>query len=416
MPQRVERTYPGQSAMLALLERASAEAPGDLAAVRRYANACAHVGDVGRALPALQRLTAAAPDDADAFAALSRMLTLANRAPEAVVEAATAVRLRPDSSVFLADYGFALRAVREDARADEAFAQAVERDPHNAHAQRGLGQALIRASDGPALERHCLTAIELVGPSSWLIAQYLVALALLGRPKALAWLLDYDRLISARAAAPPDGFASIEAFNRALCDEMRALDAKASGNELNDIIYQGQRIKGGLQAAIDRLGDDAAPASAALMDEFTRQAEAYGDRLEDCLQRRARPVAVKVTTEAIVTGRGSAVSRHTHACSWLSGVYYAAVPAGTGERGSGGCMEFGPPVHKVALPDGIWPTRLLRPRPGLLVLFPGYFYHHVHANDVDGDRVAITYDAVPPMEVRVTGRSASEWLRGQPQE
>jgi hypothetical protein len=255
-----------------------------------------------------------------------------------------------------------------------------------------------------------------VGPSAWLIAQYLIALSLLGRRAAVAQLLDYDRLITERDIACPAGFASLAAFNAALRDEIFALEAKVSGQEPKDVIRDGQRIKGGLQGAIDKLGAERAPASAALLAEFARQAEDYAAGLEDGLQRRARPRATTVATEVIVTGRGSSVSRHTHACSWLSGVYYVAVPPGTGEGGSGGCMEFGPPVHKVALPDGLWPTRLLRPRPGLMALFPGYVYHHVHPNAVAGERIAITYDAVPPMEIRVRGVSHEEWLKGLPQE
>jgi tetratricopeptide (TPR) repeat protein len=412
----VERNPVGRSAMLALLERASADAPDDVAAVRRYANACVHVGDTARAVPALRRLTAAVPDDADAWAVQSRMLTVANRAREAVEAAERAVRLRPDSSVFLADLGFALRVIGDHDRADGVFLRAAGLDPSNAHAQRGRGQALIRAADGPALLAHCHAGFELLGPSSWLIAQYLVALSLLGRRAAVAQLLDYDRLLVEREIAPPPGFGSIEEFNAALREEMHALGGMASGQEPNDIVYQGTRIKGGLQGAVDRLGPARAPASAALMREYERRAEDYAAALEDSQQRRARPVAMEVTTEAIVTGRGSAVTPHNHACSWLSGVYYVAVPAGTGDNGPGGCMEFGPPAHKVALPDGIWPVRLLKPCPGLMALFPGYFYHHVHANELAGERIAITYDAVPPMAIRRRGVSHETWLAGLVQE
>jgi tetratricopeptide (TPR) repeat protein len=416
LPQRVERNLTGQSAMLALLERASADAPDDLAAVRRYANACVHVGDTARAVPALQRLTAAVPDDADAWAVQSRMLAVANRAREAVEAAERAVRLRPDCSIFLADLGFALRVVGEHARADGVFMRAAELDPSNAHAQRGRGQALIRAADGPALLEHCHAAFELLGPSSWLIAQYLVALSLLGRRVAVAQLLDYDRLLLEREIPAPAGFGSIDEFNAALRDEMYQLGGMASGQEPNDIVYHGTRIKGGLQGAIDRLGPGRAPASAALLREYDRRAEEYAEALEDCLQRRARPSEMTITTEAIVTRRGSAVTRHTHACSWLSGVYYVAVPEGTGDDGPGGCMEFGPPTHKAAVPDGVWPTRLLKPRPGLMALFPGYFYHHVYANELAGERIAITYDAVPPMAIRRRGVRHETWLSDLVQE
>jgi tetratricopeptide (TPR) repeat protein len=406
----------GLPGMLGLLEQASAAAPDDLTPLRRYARACVHVGDTARGIAALERLTAADPGDAEAWAVLSRLLTIANEPHDAVKASAQAARLRPDSSDFPADHGYALRAGHDLDDAARVFARAVELDPRNAHAQRGRGQALVRRADGRALERHCHEAMVQIGPSSWLVAQYLVALSLLGRRAAVAELLDYDRLVTERTIACPPGFASLDAFNAALRAEMHALEATRSGQTINDIVYQGLRIKDGPQAAVRTLGAAGAPASAALLAEFARAQEAYEAALGDTLLRRMRPKAATLTSEAIVTEERSHVARHTHACSWLSGVYYAAIPPGLGETGTAGCMEFGPPVHKVALPEGMWPTRLLRPRAGLMALFPGYVYHHVHANDVGGERIVITFDVTPTADSRVRDVSHETWLSGLPQE
>jgi hypothetical protein len=99
-------------------------------------------------------------------------------------------------------------------------------------------------------------------------------------------------------------------------------------------------------------------------------------------------------------------------------LYYAAVPGSIrrGDNGKAGCMEFCPPHHKVALAEGIWPSRLVRPQPGMMVMFPGYAYHEVHATADDDERTVITVDLHPATDSTRIGVSADQWLRGMPQE
>ncbi|MDP7386521.1 MAG: putative 2OG-Fe(II) oxygenase, partial [Nitrospinota bacterium] len=95
----------------------------------------------------------------------------------------------------------------------------------------------------------------------------------------------------------------------------------------------------------------------------------------------------------VMRGKGHQIA-HIHPAAWLSGVYYPQVPEFAGDDGEAGWIEFGrPPDHfsNVARPE----TRSIRPEPGLLVLFPSYFFQRTIPFAVDGTCVSIAFDLVP---------------------
>ena len=390
-----------QTARLELLGRASDAAPHDLAAARRFADACMRGRDVGRAPQAWRRVLAGDPGDAAARHGLSNALLEIGDVAGAVEAGARAVALAPDNGVYHSGYGFALRTSGDHDAADIVFERGYALDPSIPHLARGVGQALIRRGDGAALASHCEDLMTRIATTGWLIAQYATALAMLGRRRELAELIDYDRLMRVITLPIPDGFGSLDAFNADLRREQEAVGSVPSGRAAADVVRGALRVSSGPEAAVLRFGEAGAPASAALLRAFERQCSLYEDWLAasgDSLHLRSKPSGTWLRTETIITPRQGYIAPHTHACTWLSGVYYAAVPGGL--EGKEGCVEFGPPLHKVALPEGLWPTRLIRPEAGMLNLFPGYFYHHVYPTTADGDRVVITFDVKPTDESR----------------
>ena len=395
----VERTR-GQAAILDLLGHAAEASPGDPVAARRYAQACMRSGDRQRAPGAWQKVVGTAPDDAVAWAGLGTSLLEVGDVAGAVAAGARALELAPNDPSVHAAYGFALRTSGAQDRADWVFERGFELDPLNPYLARGVGQALIRRGDGQGLERHCRAMFELISPTGWLLAQYATALAMLGRRTALASMIDYAHLLRRIDLDVPNGFGSVASFHAALRKEQEALGAVPSGRDATDVVFGALRLPGGLHAAVARFGADA-PASAALLQAFDAQLLAYEAWLAESgesLHLRSKPSGSWLRTETVITPRQGYVAPHTHACTWVSAVYYVEVPAGL--VGKEGCLEFAPPVHKVALQDGLWPVFTLKPRPGLLALFPGYFYHHVYPTQAAGDRVVVTFDLKPTRESR----------------
>lgn len=120
--------------------------PGD-GPVDRYARSIAHFrrGDLGQALPLIDNLIAAAPDDAFLWELKGQMLFEGGRARDSAEAYAKAVALRPNDSAILSP---AARAYVESGdRIDEAIAmlrRTTLNEPRNAGAWRQLGIALGR--------------------------------------------------------------------------------------------------------------------------------------------------------------------------------------------------------------------------------------------------------------------------------
>jgi uncharacterized protein (TIGR02466 family) len=97
----------------------------------------------------------------------------------------------------------------------------------------------------------------------------------------------------------------------------------------------------------------------------------------------------------VVLERGGHQIPHIHPEAWLSGVYYAELPqAVRAGPGPHGWLEFGDADR--AFPRRVEP-RIVRvqPKEGLLVLFPSYFYHRTIPFDTDGTRISVAFDLVP---------------------
>lgn len=391
-----------QTALLDLLGRASDAAPHDRTAARRFADACMRSRDVERAPDAWRRVIAADSANASAWHGLANALLEIGDVDGAVAAGGRAVALSPENGIVHSAYGFALRTRGDHDAADAVFERGYRLDRSMPHLARGVGQAMIRRGDGDGLLAHCEELMGRIATTGWLIAQYATALAMLGRRREIAELIDYDRLMRVMTLPVPEGFDSLEAFNRALRAEQEALGPEPSGRASADVVHGALRIPSGLETAVIRSGDADAPASAALLRAFDRERALYEERLAstgDSLHLRSRPSDTWLRTETIITPRQGYIAPHTHACTWLGAVYYTAVPEGL--EGKEGCVEFAPPLHKVALPEGLWPTRRIRPEPGMLNLFPGYFYHHVYPTAADGERVVVTFDVKPTDESRV---------------
>ena len=76
--------------------------------------------------------------------------------------------------------------------------------------------------------------------------------------------------------------------------------------------------------------------------------------------------------------------------------YYARVPEIVGDANAekAGWIEFGQPSEEF---HWSWQPllRAIRPEPGLLVLYPSYFFHRTIAYDTDDTRISVAFDVLP---------------------
>ncbi len=110
---------------------------------------------------------------------------------------------------------------------------------------------------------------------------------------------------------------------------------------------------------------------------------------------RSRPRAVALHTWGVVLGADGFQLPHLHPDAWLSGVYYVAVPS-TGPAQAdarAGCLELGPPDRELLL-NRESARKLIRPKPGRLVIFPSWLYHGTVPHGAPGLRISIAFDCV----------------------
>jgi Flp pilus assembly protein TadD len=303
----------------------------------------------GEAVAACTTAIAAAPERAAGHAMLAGILLDLGRPGEAGVAAEAALALAPD------DLGMLNLAT---------------------------GIALAQGKDNLAAA-HAATCLARAPADQRALSHRIVALAQRGESAELARLLDFDRLLRVVAVAPPPGFASIDAFNTALSAGIRSSDQL-------DRRHIGKTMVGGA-----RLHDSFSlePGLAeALRGVFMREAQAYAETLTvgaDHPAWRGLPARPWTTVSwANIMEQADFELPHIHDASWLSAVYYPEMPEPDDDAGA---IEFG--GHDFANPDLVQgPTRRVLPVPGMMVLFPAYFYHRTIPFAGAGRRISIAFD------------------------
>lgn len=206
------------------------------------------------------------------------------------------------------------------------------------------------------------------------------------------WLCDYDRLISSVEVSPPDGFETNERFLETLQTNLNNLHS-ARREPVNQSVRHGSQTAGRLFGRADPL---IAATQAVLHEAVERWAASLPEDPEHpFLSRRRRRVRM-VGSWSVKLWNSGRHSNHFHSEGWASSAYYVSLPdsvrRATGND-SAGCIQFGQPLEKLGL--DLPPRRVLRPKPGYLVLFPSYFWHGTLPFSDSQPRLTIAFDAQP---------------------
>jgi len=103
----------------------------------------------------------------------------------------------------------------------------------------------------------------------------------------------------------------------------------------------------------------------------------------------------KITSSwSIINKKGSSNNRHIHSDNYISAAYYVKAPEGCGD------INFYDPreAKVIRKPRGIDGNSLsadvvnIKPKEGILVLFPSYLYHSVEENMSDKERIVISFN------------------------
>ena len=303
--------------------------------------------------------------------------------------ALTAARNDAERSAALADQAKALLRLGQIDAACAHLRHALALDPTNRDAFKRLGTQLLRTDPPAALA--LAEQMQAKGVThSRLIALRTMALAALGRAAEARAVAGVPALLHRDMLEIPAGWADLDGFNTALVAELSAHPGLRDGRH-------GTASRGTWR--IDDPATGSAPAARALLDQIARAIESYVDAAAPGGHAwlTARPQSGVLRSWCVITGGDGFEEWHTHPQGWLSGGYYAEVPRGVAMGGGrAGCLAFGLPGGSIGAEGARdFGETLIRPRAGLLTLFPSHSYHRTFAHGCDGQRICVAFDILP---------------------
>ena len=358
------------------------------------------LGQVGRYDEAVARIEAALALDPDSplfQSSLAPVHTRAGRLAEAaaILERAIdayrrAIAINPGVAVVHFTLGTALKNQNRTREALESVERAVAMDGSQAHFRMTLAGYYLEAGDPSAALESCRACLELEPRNLMALTFESIALARLGDEKGARRIVDLDGLIEQREMPVPRGFQDIAEFNDALAAYV--LDHPTLKRDpANNATRFGRHT--------DNLLDNPGGPIPALIERVDAAVAAYLGGLPrdpDHAYLAHRPAGFRYTMWSVVMDSQGHQLPHMHPEGWVSGVYYVKLPECMRRADSekDGWIEFGRPLAELAGP--LEPAvRTIRPREGMLVLFPSYFYHQTIPFRSSEQRICVAFDAVP---------------------
>jgi Flp pilus assembly protein TadD len=283
-----------------------------------------------------------------------------------------------------------LSALDFDSAAARSLAErALRALPGNISARNLLAAAQIGVGDAQAALRNLEASLTQAPDDQYLIALRSTALRLLGDER-YAQLCDYRSLVLPLAIEPPPPWRDLAGF---------LADLTASLNRLHDpdghaLLFQSLRHGTETTQDLTRSSD---PAIRALFDGFAAPIARYLEHIgrgADALRRRnAVKWRFNGSWSVRLRNRGFHMS-HVHPRGWISSAFYVELPDVMADgRTDEGILSFGKPGILTTPP--LDAEYSIRPTPGMLVLFPSYFWHGTIPFESPQPRLTVAFDAVP---------------------
>jgi tetratricopeptide (TPR) repeat protein len=337
----------------AALTSAMTRHPADGALARTRAVVEEFAGDKPAALATLNAALRRQPGDILLLIAAAHMAAETGDAEAAVTHAEAAVRLAPTFPPALAGLCEAYLAAGQARAADQIAERLRVADPRNPVA------LTLRAT-------------------AWRLA---------GDPRHRQ-LNDHAGLVRAYDLPVPPGWDDLPSFLAAL---------RARLLELHDLKTHPlqQSLRGGSQVQSLHTSDE--PLFVAFFDAVRIAVRRYLDQLGP----GADPFRARMSDDFKVSGGWSVLLRpdgfhadHFHPAGWISSAFYIDVPAEADDvEAKAGWLRFGRPGCATTPP--LDAEHFVRPRPGLLALFPSYMWHGTVPFRADERRLTMAFDVVP---------------------
>jgi len=360
-------------------------------------SALREMGRLDEAEVAYRRALDIEPQHQDAHYNLGIVMQEQGKLDDAVAAYRRALECNPSMAGAWVNLGYALQSSGKLDEAISSYRRAIEITPGYPGAHVNLGDALLEIGDVKAARKACEAYLEEYPNDTSLLAWKAIVLRELGEREASCNLVNFDRFIQQVRINAPAPYSSLAEFNTALAEHVR---------QHPSLVYAPSRHATRFGKHSGELLTEPKGPIAYLEGAICAAVEAYVVSLRANPEHpfvNSTPRHFGLTAWSIVLeGQGYQVP-HIHPSAWLSGVYYVQLPELAGQSGQGdaGWIEFGRPpehFHCSVEPE----VRAIQPEPGLMLLFPSYFYHRTVPFKSAGLRISISFDVLP--QVRTTGR------------
>jgi predicted Zn-dependent protease len=345
-------------------------------------------GDLAQATEALDQALRAFPGDDALRATKAAILQGAGDARAAYECLAARVEHPQVPPVLLVRAG--LSALDFDSAGALSLAERAMRAlPDSTPARSLLAAAQIGVGDAQSALRNIDALLTRTPDDQYLIALQTTAMRLLGDER-YARLCDYRNLVLPLHIEPPPPWPDLASF---------LADLTASLNRLHDpdghaLLFQS--LRHGTETTQD-LTRSADPAVRALFQAFAAPIARYLEHIgrgTDALRRRNEGRwRFNGSWSVRLRNRGFHMS-HVHPRGWISSAFYVELPEVMADAGTDeGVLSFGKPG--ILTTPALEPEYSVRPAPGMLVLFPSYFWHGTVPFQSPQPRLTVAFDAVP---------------------
>ena len=261
--------------------------------------------------------------------------------------------------------------------------------PDDTSARNLLAAAQLGVGDAKGALQNCEALLTRTPDDQYLLALQATALRLLG-DKRYAQLCDYESLILPLPVEPPAPWADLPRF---LADLAASLD-RLHDPDGHALLFQS--LRHGTETTQD-LARSADPAVRGLFQAFAAPVERYLEHIgqgADALRRRnGGKWRFNGSWSVRLRDRGFHMS-HVHPRGWISSAFYVELPDVMADaRTDEGVLSFGKPGILTTPP--LKAEYAVRPTPGMLVLFPSYFWHGTVPFRSPQPRLTVAFDAVP---------------------
>jgi tetratricopeptide (TPR) repeat protein len=261
--------------------------------------------------------------------------------------------------------------------------------PESAPARALLTAAQLGMGDAHQALGNCEILLAHAPDNQYFIALQTTALRLLGDAR-YQQLCDYRRLILPLDISPPPPWRDLPGF---LADLTASLD-RVHDPKGHALLFQSLRHGTETTRDLTRSTDRAVRGLfEAFAQPIARYLEHIGEGTDSLRRRNEGRWRFNGSWSVRLRDHGFHMS-HVHPRGWISSAFYVALPDVMADTGTDeGVLSFGKPG--ILTTPLLEPEYTIRPTPGMLVLFPSYFWHGTIPFQSRQPRLTVAFDVVP---------------------